>query len=95
MAGLDTLIAFLAGLLIIPALYAGIELGVTVTNGDELIGEGQLIFAVLPQLFASMGAVGPFVGFAFFTLLSIAALTSTIAQAEVPVSYLIEEKPEP
>ena len=91
-AGLDTLIAFLAGLLIIPALYAGIELGVNVTNGDELIGEGQLIFAVLPQLFASMGTVGPFVGFAFFTLLSIAALTSTIAQAEVPVSYLIEEK---
>ncbi|WP_198678658.1 sodium-dependent transporter [Idiomarina seosinensis] len=91
-AALDTGIAFLAGLLIIPALYAGIELGVNVTNGEQLIGEGQLIFAVLPQLFSSMGAVGPYVGFAFFILLSIAALTSTIAQAEVPVSYLIEEK---
>lgn len=91
-AALDTSIAFLAGLLIIPALYAGIELGVTVSQGDQLIGEGQLIFAVLPQLFNSMGSVGPFVAFAFFMLLSIAALTSTIAQAEVPVSYFIEEK---
>lgn len=91
-AALDTAIAFLAGLLIIPALYAGIELGVEVTQGEQLIGEGQLIFAVLPQLFASMGDVGFYVGFAFFMLLSIAALTSTIAQAEVPVSYLKEEK---
>lgn len=91
-AALDTSIAFLAGLLIIPALYVGIELGVNVSSGDQLIGEGQLIFAILPELFNSMGVVGPFVGFAFFILLSIAALTSTIAQAEVPVSYLLEEK---
>lgn len=91
-AALDTFIAFLAGLLIIPALYAGIHLGVNVGDGSQLIGEGQLIFAVLPQLFNSMGVAGPFVAFAFFILLSIAALTSTIAQAEVPVSYCIEER---
>ena len=91
-AALDTFIAFLAGLLIIPALYAGIHLGVSVGEGTELVGEGQLIFAVLPELFNSMGIAGPFVAFAFFSLLSIAALTSTIAQAEVPVSYCIEER---
>lgn len=91
-AALDTFIAFLAGLLIIPALYAGIHLGVNVGEGSKLIGEGQLIFAVLPELFNSMGIAGPFVAFAFFMLLSIAALTSTIAQAEVPVSYCIEER---
>ncbi|MFD2631233.1 sodium-dependent transporter [Idiomarina piscisalsi] len=91
-AALDTFIAFLAGLLIIPALYAGIHLGVSVGEGTELVGEGQLIFAVLPELFNSMGVAGPFVAFAFFSLLSIAALTSTIAQAEVPVSYCIEER---
>ncbi|MGO1329420.1 MAG: sodium-dependent transporter, partial [Idiomarina loihiensis] len=91
-AALDTFIAFLAGLLIIPALYAGIHLGVNVGDGSKLIGEGQLIFAVLPELFNSMGIAGPFVAFAFFMLLSIAALTSTIAQAEVPVSYCIEER---
>ncbi|MFP3457764.1 hypothetical protein R0J89_16095, partial [Psychrobacter sp. SIMBA_152] len=78
-------------LLIIPALYAGIHLGVNVGDGSKLIGEGQLIFAVLPELFNSMGIAGPFVAFAFFMLLSIAALTSTIAQADVPVSYSIEE----
>jgi len=91
-AALDTFIAFLAGLLIIPALYAGIHLGVSVGEGTGLVGEGQLIFAVLPELFNSMGVAGPFVAFAFFSLLSIAALTSTIAQAEVPVSYCIEER---
>lgn len=91
-AALDTFIAFLAGLLIIPALYAGVHLGVSVGDGNELVGEGQLIFSVLPELFNSMGTAGPFVAFAFFSLLSIAALTSTIAQAEVPVSYCIEER---
>lgn len=57
-AALDTFIAFLAGLLIIPALYAGIHLGVSVGEGTELVGEGQLIFAVLPELFNSMGVAG-------------------------------------
>jgi NSS family neurotransmitter:Na+ symporter len=39
-----------------------------------------------------MGSIGLFVSFAFFSLLSIAALTSTISSIEVPVSYLVEEK---
>jgi len=90
-AALDTLVAFLAGLLIIPALFVAIKLGVSVEQGDQFIGEGQLIFAVLPELFGSMGFAGFWVGFGFFILLSIAALTSTMAQAEVPVSYLLEE----
>jgi NSS family neurotransmitter:Na+ symporter len=39
-----------------------------------------------------MGSVGLIVSFSFFTLLSIAALTSTISSTEVPVSYLVEDK---
>lgn len=39
-----------------------------------------------------MGTIGLFVSFGFFSLLSIAALTSTISSIEVPVAYLIEEK---
>jgi len=89
---LDTFIAFMAGLLIIPALFVAQHAGQEVFNGDKLIGEGQLIFHILPNLFQSMGSVGLIVAFGFFSLLSIAALTSTISSTEVPVAYLVEEK---
>ncbi|ARD45271.1 sodium-dependent transporter [Colwellia sp. PAMC 21821] len=89
---LDTFIAFMAGLLIIPALYVAEAAGQQVFQGDELIGEGQLIFNILPELFNSMGSIGMLVAIGFFSLLSIAALTSTISSTEVPVSYLVEDK---
>jgi NSS family neurotransmitter:Na+ symporter len=91
-AALDTLIAFLAGLLIIPALFVAQHAGQEVFVDGHLIGEGQLIFQILPALFASMGSAGLVVSFAFFMLLSIAALTSTISSTEVPVAYLVEDK---
>jgi NSS family neurotransmitter:Na+ symporter len=89
---LDTFIAFMAGLLIIPALYVAEAAGQQVFQGDKLIGEGQLIFNILPELFNSMGNIGMVVAIGFFSLLSIAALTSTISSTEVPVSYLVEDK---
>ncbi|WP_211185278.1 sodium-dependent transporter [Thalassotalea algicola] len=89
---LDTFIAFLAGLLIIPALFVAQHAGQQVFADEKLIGEGQLIFKILPTLFESMGTVGLLVATGFFSLLSIAALTSTISSTEVPVSYLVEEK---
>lgn len=89
-AALDTLVAFLAGLLIIPALYVAMAQGLSVTEGEQLIGEGRLIFQVLPDLFDRLGSTGAWLGFGFFALLSIAALTSTIATAEVPIAYAIE-----
>ena len=89
---LDTFIAFMAGLLIIPALYVAQEAGQQVFQGDKLIGEGQLIFNILPELFNSMGNIGMLVAIGFFSLLSIAALTSTISSTEVPVAYLVEDK---
>ncbi|MFD2165968.1 sodium-dependent transporter [Thalassotalea euphylliae] len=89
---LDTFIAFLAGLLIIPALFVAQAAGQQVFAGGNLIGEGQLIFQILPALFESMGTIGLIVATGFFSLLSIAALTSTISSTEVPVSYLVEEK---
>ena len=89
---LDTFIAFIAGLLIIPALFVAQHNGQEVFVDGHLIGEGQLIFTILPTLFNSMGDIGLLVSFGFFALLSIAALTSTISSTEVPVAYLIEDK---
>jgi len=89
---LDTSVAFLAGLLIIPALYVAQNHGVEVFQNGKLIGEGQLIFAVLPELFSSMGQIGLYVGFIFFVLMSIASITSTISSTEIPVAFLVENK---
>ena len=77
----DTLIALLAGLIIFPALF---HAGLSPSSGPGLV------FQVLPTLFAELPA-GWLFGTAFFLLLAIAALTSTIALLEVPVSYVIDE----
>lgn len=77
----DTLIALLAGLIIFPALF---HAGLSPSSGPGLV------FQVLPTLFAELPA-GQLFGAAFFLLLAIAALTSTIALLEVPVSYVIDE----
>jgi NSS family neurotransmitter:Na+ symporter len=87
----DTGIAFLAGLLILPAMFVAQNLGVAIYGEDgSLVSGPGLIFQVLPTLFESMGGVGLFVGFAFFVLMSIAAVTSSISMLEVPVSYAVE-----
>jgi len=77
----DTFIALLAGLIIFPALFHA---------GLSPSGGAGLVFQVLPTLFAELPA-GQLFGAAFFLLLAIAALTSTIALLEVPVSYVIDE----
>ncbi|QBY03048.1 sodium-dependent transporter [Thalassotalea sp. HSM 43] len=89
---LDTLIAFLAGLLIIPTLFVAQHMGQQVFIDGQLIGGPQLIFSTLPALFDSMGDIGIYVSLVFFTLMSMAALTSTISSTEVPVAYLVEDK---
>jgi NSS family neurotransmitter:Na+ symporter len=79
----DTGIAFLAGLIIFPALFsAGIE--------PDSAGPG-LVFVVLPTIFNDLPAGGLFAT-AFYALLAIAALTSTISLLEVVVAYFVDEK---
>ena len=88
----DTSVAFLAGLLVLPAIFVAQNLGVTIySDSGSLIAGPDLIFQVLPALFQGMGGVtGLLVGFAFFVLMSIAAVTSSISMLEVPVSYAVE-----
>ena len=88
----DVGIAFLAGLLILPAMYAAKAAGIEIFVGGSLASSTDLVFQILPALFHSIGGfVGLLVGVVFFQLLSIAALTSTILLLEVPVSYVIDE----
>jgi NSS family neurotransmitter:Na+ symporter len=78
----DTLIAVMAGLVIFPALFA--------MNMNPAEGPG-LVFQVLPRIFPRLPG-GNIIGAAFFLLLSIAALTSTISLLEVATAYLVDEK---
>ena len=88
---IDVSIAFLAGLLIIPSMYVAQAQGVAIFSEDgSLISGPNLVFDVLPTLFNGMGEIGLFVGFCFFVLMSIAALTSSISMLEGPVSYVVE-----
>jgi NSS family neurotransmitter:Na+ symporter len=88
---IDVSIAFLAGLLIIPAMYVAQAQGVEIFAADgSLLSEDTLVFTVLPSLFTSMGNVGLFIAIGFFALMSIAALTSSISMLEGPVSYAVE-----
>jgi len=87
----DIGIAVMAGMLILPAMDVAQHNGVEIFNAaGKLISEDTLIFTVLPALFDTMGAVGVLISFAFFVLMSIAALTSSISMLEVPVAYAVE-----
>jgi len=89
---IDVSIAFLAGLLILPAMYVAQHQGVQIFSATgELISRDTLVFTVLPALFKGMGPIGLLISFAFFALMSIAALTSSISMLEAPVSYAVEE----
>lgn len=88
---LDVGIAVLAGLLILPAMYVALANGVEIFDqkGGLIAGPG-LIVSVLPALFGNMGAIGLFIALAFFALMTIASLTSSISMLEVPVAYAVE-----
>lgn len=88
----DVLVAFLAGLLILPAMFMAQSSGISIFQDGALVAGPELIFKVLPSLFHNLGGtLGTVVGITFFALLSMAALTSTISLLEVPVSYVIDE----
>lgn len=85
---LDIAVATLAGLLVIPAMYVAQHNGVTIYDeSGALLASDSLIFTVMPALFETMGAAGVVTALLFFSLMTIAALTSSISMLEVPVAY--------
>jgi NSS family neurotransmitter:Na+ symporter len=82
--GFDTLIAFLAAFIIIPAVFA--------TMGAEGVGKGGgFAFVALATVFQNMPA-GSFFGVLFYLLLFFAAITSAMSLLEGSVAALMEQK---
>ena len=85
----DTLIAIIAGLMIIPVVYMfAVKTGTPVKEAMNA-GPG-LMFVTLPKVFADFGAAGPWVGVAFFLLVIFAALTSAISLYEACVASVCD-----
>ena len=80
-AGLDTLFAIVAGLIIFPALFS---FNLEPTEGPKLV------FEVLPYIFSQM-AGGPIWAAAFFFLLFVASITSTFSMSEISIAFFTEE----
>ncbi len=88
---LDSSVAFMAGLLVIPCMYAAMHQGIEIFSPEGILySSDKLVFTVLPALFQQLGSAGLLVSIAFFLLLTIAALTSSIAMLETPVSVMVE-----
>ena len=80
----DTLVAFLAGVMIIPAVY--------VFLGREGMTAGPgLMFIALPNVFAAMGKIGTAVAVVFFVMTLFAALTSSVSIMEAVVASLMDK----
>ncbi|MBO5416731.1 MAG: sodium-dependent transporter [Clostridia bacterium] len=81
----DTGVAFLAGLMIIPAVFA-------FSGGDEsALGQGPgLMFVTLPKVFEAMPG-GTVIGAVFFFMVLLAALTSSISLMETIVSIFMDK----
>ncbi len=82
----DTLVAFLAGVMIIPPVVAFMG-----TQSMKETAGPSLMFVALPKVFEQMGTVGSIVGAVFFVMVLFAALTSCISILEAVVSGLMDK----
>lgn len=81
----DTVVAFLAGVMIIPAVYTFMG-----TEGMQASGP-SLMFISLPKVFAAMGGIGNVVGCLFFAMVLFAALTSAVSIMEAVVASFMDQ----
>ena len=80
----DTAVAFLAGVMIIPAVF--------VFMGPDGMSTGpSLMFVSLPKIFMAMGPIGNIIGSLFFAMVLFAAITSAISILEAIVSGMIDK----
>ena len=80
----DTLVALLAGLMIIPAVY-------TFMGMEGMSAGPGLMFVSLPKVFEAMGGIGNVIGFLFFLMVTFAAVTSSVSVMEAIVSSTMDK----
>ena len=81
----DTFVAFLAGVMIIPAVYTFMG-----REGMEASGP-SLMFVSLPKVFSAMGGIGNIIGCLFFAMVLFAALTSAVSVMEAVVASFMDQ----
>lgn len=81
----DTAVAFLAGVMVLPAVFAFMGREGMAASGPSLM------FVSLPKVFTAMGGVGRFVGLLFFAMVLFAALTSAVSIMEAVVSSFMDK----
>ncbi len=79
----DTGVAFLAGLMIVPAVY-------TFMGTEGMASGPSLMFVSLPKVFDSMGTIGTVIAIVFFVMVAFAALTSSVSVMEAVVSSIMD-----
>ncbi len=81
----DFSVAFIAGLVVFPIIFA---LGISEEISNSTVGT---LFISIPQAFHEMGSAGQWVGMAFFLVLSVAGLTSSVSLLEVGAASIMDE----
>ena len=79
---MDTMVALMAGLCVIPARFA--------LDPEGALGGPSLLFVTMQNVFDRMGAVGPIFGILFYLLVVFAAISSSISLLEVIVAHFVD-----
>ena len=83
---LDTLVALMAGLCVIPARFA--------LDPTGALGGPSLLFVTMQNVFQAMGGIGPVFGILFYVLVVFAAISSSISLLEVIVAHFVDKAAE-
>ena len=80
---MDTLVALMAGLCVIPGRFA--------LDPEGALGGPSLLFITMQNVFHKMSAVGPIFGILFYLLVVFAAISSSISLLEVVVAHFVDK----
>ena len=80
---MDTLVALMAGLCVIPGRFA--------LDPDGTLGGPKLLFITMQNVFSRMGGFGPIFGILFYLLVVFAAVSSSISLLEVIVAHFVDK----
>lgn len=80
---MDTLVALMAGLCVIPGRFA--------LDPSGTLGGPKLLFVTMQNVFSRMGGLGPIFGILFYLLVVFAAISSSISLLEAVVAHFVDK----